>query len=78
MSGNAAILRGGSEAIHSNRAIHAALAKGLAAGGMPADAVQLVPTTDRAAVGVAALAAGQRERLAGSVPKDESSRCSRQ
>jgi len=51
MSGNAAILRGGSEAVHSNRAIHAALSKGLATGGMPADAVQLVPTTDRAAVG---------------------------
>jgi len=58
MSGNAAILRGGSEAIHSNRAIHAALAKGLAAGGMPADAVQLVPTTDRAAVGAMLKAEG--------------------
>lgn len=51
MSGNAAILRGGSEAKYSNRAMHAALARGLAEGGMPADAVQLVPTTDRAAVG---------------------------
>ena len=51
MSGNAAILRGGSEAIRSNRAIHAALAKGLEQGGAPADAVQLVPVTDRAAVG---------------------------
>jgi glutamate-5-semialdehyde dehydrogenase len=50
-SGNAAILRGGSEAIESNRAIHKALAAGLAKGGLPADAVQLVPTTDRAAVG---------------------------
>jgi len=50
-SGNAAILRGGSEAIESNRAIHQALAEGLARGGLPADAVQLVPTTDRAAVG---------------------------
>jgi glutamate-5-semialdehyde dehydrogenase len=50
-SGNAAILRGGSEAIESNRAIHKALSEGLAAGGLPADAVQLVPTTDRAAVG---------------------------
>jgi len=58
MSGNAAILRGGSEAIHSNRAIHAALAKGLAVGGMPADAVQLVPTTDRAAVGAMLKAEG--------------------
>ncbi|KHA62889.1 glutamate-5-semialdehyde dehydrogenase, partial [Sphingomonas sp. Ant20] len=51
MAGNAAILRGGSEAVASNRAIHAALIEGLAAGGVPADAVQLVPTTDRAAVG---------------------------
>ncbi|MBY8828622.1 glutamate-5-semialdehyde dehydrogenase [Hephaestia mangrovi] len=50
-SGNAAILRGGSEAIESNRAIHKALAAGLEKGGLPADAVQLVPTTDRAAVG---------------------------
>lgn len=51
MAGNAAILRGGSEAVHSNRAVHTALVRGLAAGGLPADAVQLVPTTDRAAVG---------------------------
>ncbi|WP_276318482.1 glutamate-5-semialdehyde dehydrogenase [Sphingomonas sp. UV9] len=51
MAGNAAILRGGSEAVNSNRAIHAALVAGLAAGGVPVDAVQLVPTTDRAAVG---------------------------
>ncbi|WBY09893.1 glutamate-5-semialdehyde dehydrogenase [Sphingomonas sp. 7/4-4] len=58
MSGNAAILRGGSEAIRSNRAIHAALAKGLEAGGMPADAVQLVPVTDRAAVGAILTAEG--------------------
>lgn len=58
MAGNAAILRGGSEAIRSNRAIHAALAAGLAAGGAPADAVQLVPTTDRAAVGAMLAGAG--------------------
>ncbi|MBO9622118.1 MAG: glutamate-5-semialdehyde dehydrogenase [Sphingomonas sp.] len=58
MSGNAAILRGGSEAIHSNRAIHAALARGLEAGGAPADAVQLVPVTDRAAVGAMLTAEG--------------------
>jgi glutamate-5-semialdehyde dehydrogenase len=51
MSGNAAILRGGSEAAHSNRAIHAAFAAGLEQAGLPADAAQLVPTTDRAAVG---------------------------
>ncbi|NIJ65589.1 glutamate-5-semialdehyde dehydrogenase [Sphingomonas leidyi] len=58
MAGNAAILRGGSEAIRSNRAIHAALARGLAAGGMPEDAVQLVPVTDRAAVGAMLVADG--------------------
>ena len=51
MAGNAAILRGGSEAVASNRAIHAALVEGLTAAGLPADAVQLVPTQDRAAVG---------------------------
>jgi glutamate-5-semialdehyde dehydrogenase len=50
-SGNAAILRGGSECFHSSRAIHAALADGLRAANLPAEAVQLVPTTDRAAVG---------------------------
>jgi len=58
MAGNAAILRGGSEAIRSNRAIHEALARGLAEGGMPADAVQLVPVTDRAAVGAMLTAEG--------------------
>lgn len=50
-AGNAVILRGGSEARESNRAIHAAMAEGIAAAGLSADAVQLVPTTDRAAVG---------------------------
>src|SRR5207302_2060712 len=50
-SGNAVILRGGKEAIHSNTALHALLADELARGGLPADAVQLVPTTDREAVG---------------------------
>ena len=50
-SGNAAILRGGSEAIHSNRAIAACIHEGLAAAGLPKDAVQVVETTDRAAVG---------------------------
>ncbi|WP_375272776.1 glutamate-5-semialdehyde dehydrogenase [Sphingomonas sp.] len=50
-AGNAAILRGGTEAIESNRAIHAAFTDGLVAAGLPAEAVQLVPTTDRAAVG---------------------------
>jgi glutamate-5-semialdehyde dehydrogenase len=50
-SGNATILRGGSEAIHSNRAIAACIHEGLAAAGLPEDAVQVVETTDRAAVG---------------------------
>ena len=50
-SGNAVILRGGSESFHSSRAIHACLAAGLDSAGLPADAVQMVPTTDRAAVG---------------------------
>jgi glutamate-5-semialdehyde dehydrogenase len=50
-SGNACILRGGSEAIHSNRAIHAAMLIGLKAAGLPNTAIQLVTTTDRAAVG---------------------------
>ena len=58
MAGNAVILRGGSEAIESNRAIHAALVTGLIAGGVPADAAQLVPTTDRAAVGAMLTADG--------------------
>jgi glutamate-5-semialdehyde dehydrogenase len=56
-SGNAVILRGGSEAIESNRAIHAALVRGLEAAGLPGEAVQLVPVTDRAAVG--AMLAGE-------------------
>ena len=50
-SGNATILRGGSEAIHSNQAIAACLATGLAEAGLPETAVQVVATTDRAAVG---------------------------
>jgi len=50
-SGNAAILRGGSEAIDSNRALAALVQQALLEAGLPADAVQLVPTTDRAAVG---------------------------
>ncbi len=49
-SGNAVILRGGSESFHSSRAIHAALVAGLLAAGLPEDAIQLVQTTDRAAV----------------------------
>jgi glutamate-5-semialdehyde dehydrogenase len=50
-SANAAILRGGSESHHSSVAIHACLVAGLRAGGLPATCIQLVPTTDRAAVG---------------------------
>ena len=50
-SGNACILRGGSEARESNQAIHACIAEGLAQAGLPATAVQLIATTDRAAVG---------------------------
>ncbi len=50
-SGNACILRGGSEALKSNRAIAACLAAGLKAAGLPAEAIQLVETTDRAVVG---------------------------
>jgi glutamate-5-semialdehyde dehydrogenase len=50
-SGNAAILRGGSEAMHSNRAIAACIHAGLSQAGLPADAVQVVDTADRTAVG---------------------------
>ncbi len=51
-SGNAAILRGGSESFHSSSAIMAAIHTGIAEAGLPRDAVQMIPTTDRAAVGV--------------------------
>ncbi|MCJ9427875.1 glutamate-5-semialdehyde dehydrogenase [Kordiimonas marina] len=50
-AGNAVILRGGSESFHSSDAIHACLVEGLEKAGLPKDAVQLVPTRDRAAVG---------------------------
>ena len=50
-SGNAVILRGGSESFHSSRAIHACLVTGLEKSGLPPECVQMVPTTDRAAVG---------------------------
>jgi glutamate-5-semialdehyde dehydrogenase len=50
-SGNAVILRGGSESMQSSRAIHACLVAGLRAAGLPETAIQIVPTTDRAAVG---------------------------
>lgn len=57
-AGNAVLLRGGSEAVQSNHAIHAALIEGLTAHGIPAEAVQFVPTQDRAAVGAMLGAAG--------------------
>jgi glutamate-5-semialdehyde dehydrogenase len=57
-AGNAVILRGGSEAVHSNRAIHKAMVSGIVTAGLPADAVQLVPTQDRAAVGAMLRAQG--------------------
>lgn len=50
-SGNAAILRGGSEAIHSNQAVSACVREGLEVAGLPASVVQVIATTDRAAVG---------------------------
>jgi glutamate-5-semialdehyde dehydrogenase len=50
-SGNAAILRGGSEALHSNQAVAACVREGLEAAGLPATVVQVIETTDRAAVG---------------------------
>ncbi|MBV2144836.1 glutamate-5-semialdehyde dehydrogenase [Falsochrobactrum sp. TDYN1] len=50
-AGNAVILRGGSDSAHSSAAIHKALVKGLEAAGLPGDAIQIVPVTDRAAVG---------------------------
>ncbi|WP_205687947.1 glutamate-5-semialdehyde dehydrogenase [Ciceribacter ferrooxidans] len=50
-AGNAVILRGGSDSAHSSRAIHACLATGLRSASLPEDAIQLVPVTDRAAVG---------------------------
>ena len=66
-SGNAAILRGGSESRHSSSALHGCLAAGLEAAGLPAASIQLVPTTDRAAVGY--LLAGMAEYLDVIVPR---------
>ncbi|MBO9420331.1 glutamate-5-semialdehyde dehydrogenase [Labrenzia sp. R4_2] len=50
-AGNAVVLRGGSDTVNSNKAIHAAMQKGLIEAGLPEDAIQIVPVTDRAAVG---------------------------
>ncbi len=57
-SGNAVILRGGSESIHSSAAIHACFAQGLRQAGLPETAVQMIPTRDRAAVGAMLRAQG--------------------
>jgi len=66
-SGNAAILRGGSESHHSSRAIHACLVDGLRAAGLPEACIQLVPTTDRAAVGY--MLAGMTDSIDVIVPR---------
>ncbi len=66
-SGNAVILRGGSESRHSNAAIHACLLEGMSAAGLPPECIQLVPTTDRAAVGY--MLAGMSEYLDVIVPR---------
>jgi glutamate-5-semialdehyde dehydrogenase len=66
-AGNAAILRGGSESLHSNAVLHGCLAAGLAAVGLPAACIQLVATTDRAAVGY--MLAGMTEYLDCLVPR---------
>jgi glutamate-5-semialdehyde dehydrogenase len=66
-AGNAVILRGGSESEHSNRALHECLATGLAVAGLPPACIQLVPTTDRAAVGC--LLAGMSDYLDCLVPR---------
>src|SRR5712671_5102994 len=65
-SGNAAILRGGSESFHSSRALVAALREGLCSAGLPEAAIQLVPTRDRAAVG---LMLGMNEHIDIIVPR---------
>src|SRR6266436_15544 len=69
-SGNAAILRGGSESFHSSRALVAALREGLCSAGLPEAAIQLVPTRDRAAVG---LMLGMDEHIDIIVPRGGSS-----
>jgi glutamate-5-semialdehyde dehydrogenase len=66
-SGNAAILRGGSESARSSAAIHACLLEGLAAAGLPAACIALVPTTDRAAVGE--MLGGMRDYIDVLVPR---------
>lgn len=77
-AGNAVILRGGSDSQHSSRAIHACLVEGLKIAGLPEHAIQLVPVTDRAAVG--ALLSGLNGTVDVIVPRGGKSlvaRCSR-
>jgi len=66
-SGNAAILRGGSESAHSSAAIHAALRAGLKDAGLPEEAIQMIATTDRAAVGL--LLAGLNDCVSLIIPR---------
>ena len=66
-SGNAVILRGGSESAHSSAVIHACLQEGLRTAGLPEACIQLVPVTDRAAVGV--MLAGMTDQLDVVVPR---------
>jgi glutamate-5-semialdehyde dehydrogenase len=66
-SGNAVILRGGTDSVHSSRAIHACLVEGLESAGLPVTAIQLVPTQDRAAVGY--MLAGMTDYLDVVVPR---------
>ncbi len=66
-SGNAVILRGGSESAHSSSVIHACLQEGLRTAGLPEACIQLVPVTDRAAVGV--MLAGMTDQLDVVVPR---------
>lgn len=63
MSGNAVILRGGTEAVRSNRALHAALIAGIGESGLPVDAVQLIPDQDRALVGALLRAQGHVDMI---------------
>jgi glutamate-5-semialdehyde dehydrogenase len=62
-SGNAVILRGGSEAVNSNHAIHAAFVSGIIAAGLSDDSIQLVPTQDRAVVGAMLRAQGSIDMI---------------
>ncbi len=78
-SSNAVILRGGSESAHSNAAIHACLDEGLKVAGLPSACIQLVPTTDRAAVGymLAEMARGHRRHRAARRQESDRARAAR-